>query len=411
LDVDSELRFEVEGKGVKVTVELADGVAEMFGTELVKGKSYVFGAGAKVAIFTWHGASVKVSGKTDVIYVADETPMVQYLNAHGALEERRRQADKKKRQGPVTLVCGPASVGKSTLCRLLANYAVRLDRRPIYVDLDVTYGSISMPGSLGAMLIERPASVEEGFHQQAPLVYHYGHMTPQQNPTLYNLLVTKLAQCVQDRLSANKKSRSSGVIINTHGWIKGEGYTLLQHIAAAFKVDVVIVLDQERLYNELKRDMPKDICSVLYLPKSGGVVERSVSLKGEARDARVREYFYGASGQLFPQAFDVKFSDLKVYKIGAPNLPSSCMPLGMKAEDNHTKLVPVAVNVNLLNHVLAVSFAMSPDEDVLRKNVAGFICITAVDPDRQVVTVLSPQQQPLPPTLLILSDVQFMDSH
>ena len=71
------------------------------------------------------------------------------MNTHAFLEQERKAAERRGRTGPKTLVCGPASVGKSTLCRLLANWAVRLDRRPIYVDLDVTYGSISMPGSIG----------------------------------------------------------------------------------------------------------------------------------------------------------------------------------------------------------------------------------------------------------------------
>ena len=35
------------------------------------------------------------------------------------------------------MICGPSDVGKSTLCRLLLNYAVRMGRRPIYVDLDL----------------------------------------------------------------------------------------------------------------------------------------------------------------------------------------------------------------------------------------------------------------------------------
>lgn len=32
---------------------------------------------------------------------------------------------------------GPTDVGKSTVCRLLLNYAARLGRAPVYVDLDV----------------------------------------------------------------------------------------------------------------------------------------------------------------------------------------------------------------------------------------------------------------------------------
>lgn len=63
---------------------------------------------------------------------------------------------------------------------------------------------------------------------------------------------------------------SSGIIINTCGWVKGKGYQHLTHIALAFEVDVILVLDQERLYNELVRDMPVFV-KVVLLPKSGGV--------------------------------------------------------------------------------------------------------------------------------------------
>lgn len=62
----------------------------------------------------------------------------------------------------------------------------------------------------------------------------------------------------------------SGVIINTCGWVKEDGYRSLTHIAQAFEVDVIVVLDQERLYNELVRDMPPFV-RVVFLPKSGGV--------------------------------------------------------------------------------------------------------------------------------------------
>jgi hypothetical protein len=37
-----------------------------------------------------------------------------------------------------------------------------------------------------------------------------------------------------------------------------------------FAVDVIAVMDQERLYSELKRDMP-DFVKIILLPKSGGV--------------------------------------------------------------------------------------------------------------------------------------------
>lgn len=72
-----------------------------------------------------------------------------YLNAHAALEQLRKKAETDNSRGPVTMIVGPMDVGKSTLCRLLLNYAVRMGRRPIFVDLDVGQGQISVPGTIG----------------------------------------------------------------------------------------------------------------------------------------------------------------------------------------------------------------------------------------------------------------------
>lgn len=323
---------------------------------------------------------MELIGKTDVVYVAKETPMSIYLNCHAAMEKMREQAEqaekdeKESKKGPIVMVVGPNDVGKSTLCRLLLNYAVRMGRRPIYVDLDVEQGHIAIPGTIGALLVERPSNVVDGFSQQAPLVFHFGHKNPNSNAVLYNLLVTRLAEVCSDRLQANKKAKISGIIINTCGWVKAGGYKMLTHAAQAFEVDTILVLDQERLYNELVRDMP-DFVKVVFLPKSGGVVERTQAQRSEAHDQSINEYFYGSRTPLYPHSFDVKWSEAKLFKIGAPALPSSCMPLGMKVEDNLTKLVAVPPGPSLLNHLLSVSFADSPEDDVVQTNVAGFVCV------------------------------------
>jgi len=413
LDSEEELRIEVDcGKTDKVVVELKSGHAEIFGSEMVINTKYQFTTGAKIAVFTYQGCAVQVQGKMEVDpYTSKETPMLMYLNTHAALEQLRQKAEENKNRGPICMLVGPTDVGKSTVCRLLLNYAVRLGRRPVFADLDVGQGSIAVPGSVGAMLIERPSSVEEGFSQNSPLVYHYGHKTPGHNPVLYNQLISRLADVVRERLGANRKAEVSGVVINTCGWIRGEGYNQIKHIAQAFEVDVIIVLDQERVYNDLVRDMPKFV-KVVWQPKSGGVVSRNQEQRAESRDARVKQYFYGSHNNLFPHSFEVSFSEIKdkLFKIGAPELPDSCLPLGMKISDNKTKLVAVNPNPrDLLNHVLAVSFT-SATEDVIITNVAGFVVVTDIKMDEQKLVVLSPQPRPLPDTLLLLSEVQYVDS-
>ncbi|XP_070566649.1 polyribonucleotide 5'-hydroxyl-kinase Clp1-like isoform X2 [Ptychodera flava] len=404
---DSELRFEVENNE-EVEVQLKDGMAEIFGTELTKNNTYKFTSGAKIAIFTWHGCTIRMTGQTEVAYVSKDTPMVTYLNSHAALEQMRQQAEREESRGPRVMIVGPTDVGKSTLCRLLLNYAVRVGRRPTFVDLDVGQGVISIPGTVGALLVERPADVEEGFSLQAPLVCHFGSTSPGANIKLYNLLVSKLAEIFNKRCKANRRAEVSGCIINTCGWVKGGGYQCITHAAQAFEADVIIVLDQERLYNELGRDIPKFVKVVLQ-PKSGGVVERPQAFRRHCRDEKIREYFYGFRNCFYPHSFDLKFADVELYKIGAPEVPNSCLPLGITPEDNQTKLVPMNPSKELLHHIMAISSANSEEDDIVTSTALGFIVITNVDMDKKSFTVLSPAPRPLPSRILVLSDVRFMD--
>ncbi|KXJ28151.1 Protein CLP1-like [Exaiptasia diaphana] len=349
----------------------------------------------------------------NVIYLKrtrPETPMVMYLNLHMALEQMREKADKPDKQdlGPRVMVVGPTDVGKSTLCHLLLNYAVRMGRRPVYIDLDVGQGTIGVPGSMGALLIERPADIEEGFSLQAPLVYCFGHTSPSNNEKLYNKISSTLADVVFQRFEKNKKAMTSGFVINTCGWVTGLGYRILVHAAKELKVNVIVVLDQERLYNDLKKQCSDDV-QIVHLPKSGGVVVRSKETRRNTRDDRVRSYFYGHQGNLYPHSFEVKLADVKIFKIGAPIVPDSCLPLGMEQSDNQTKLVSVVPSHDLKHCVLAVSAAESLEEDLVTTNVVGFLVVNNIDLDRQVMVVLSPAPRPLPRKFLIQTEVRFMD--
>lgn len=409
LEKDTELRLEIPERKGKAELVLLQGQAEVFGTELIKNKKFTFNAGSKVAIFTWHGCTVEVSGPPEWSYVSKETPMVMYLNLHMALEQMRQKAENSESEiGPRVLVVGPTDVGKSTLCQLLLNYAVRMGRRPVFVDLDVGQGYVGIPGSMGALLIERPADIEEGFPLQAPLVYHYGHASPGSNEKLYNKISSTIAEVTKERFEKNKKAHASGCVINTCGWVTGTGYRILVHAAEAFDVNVIVVLDQERVYNDLKKQFANKV-QVVHLPKSGGVVVRSQETRRTGRDDRVRAYFYGRKTNFFPHIFEVKFADIKIFKIGAPAVPDSCLPLGMAPDQNETKLVAVQPGRDLKHCVLALSAAESLEEDLVTTNTIGFVVVNDVDLDRQMMVVLSPAPRPLPRKFFLLSDVKFMD--
>lgn len=47
------------------------------------------------------------------------------------------------------------------------------------------------------------------------------------------------------------QARASGIVINTMGWVEGLGYQLLLHSCKTLKVDVILVVGQERLYSQM----------------------------------------------------------------------------------------------------------------------------------------------------------------
>uniref|UniRef100_A0A914GTW9 Protein CLP1 homolog n=1 Tax=Globodera rostochiensis TaxID=31243 RepID=A0A914GTW9_GLORO len=404
LNEDNELRLEV-GKD-EVILELLEGTAEIFGSQISMHKRYTLPPGFRAAVFTYKGALVEVVGRTDSAYIAQQTPM---LNTHAALDTLRKNAEAQltadrnsTARGPRLLIAGPTDVGKSTLCRILCNYAVREGRTPLYVELDIGQGSVSIPGTIGCLYIEKPADIVDGFDRKAAYVHNFGHISPSANIRLYDLLVKELALAVRKKSKSSLVCDVSGFIVNTCGWVKGDGYACIVNAAEAFEPDVVIVLDHERLYNELQQDLPSFV-KILHLPKSGGVESRSQEIRTAGRRNAMHRYFYGTkSSPFYPHSFELSYDkaadeqELLLAKVGAEQLPASCVPVGMVLEDHRTQVVPVPVGPQLLNHVLALMPPNSAiDQGLLKKPCIGFVVVTA--------------PYPLPTKVALFSEVTFID--
>lgn len=167
LAADEEWRFEVD-YGAQAAVTLKEGLAEIFGTELVRDRRYTF-SGVKLAVFTWHGCSLEVEGAFSHQYIARETPMLGVLKFHEELEQRRSAALAALGRGPRVMVVGSDDCGKSTLCRILANYAARRSHGTTFVDLDVGQQLCGLTGSVSAVAWHAPFDLELGAEYAAPV--------------------------------------------------------------------------------------------------------------------------------------------------------------------------------------------------------------------------------------------------
>ncbi|KAF0429404.1 Clp1-domain-containing protein [Gigaspora margarita] len=366
-----------------------------------------------------------IKGTCSVEYVANETPMTSYLNMHLALEQRREAAKAKGEQGPRVIIVGPEDVGKTSLSKILLAYALRQSRQPIFVDLDVNEGSITMPGTLTATPINQIIDVEEGFGSSAttspslgssmlPIVYYYGYPDPGENVKLYKVLTAKLAQSAKRRIAEEDDSRISGMMIDTSGLIDSTGYEIIQHCVDVFDVNIIIVLGHERLYSDMAR-LYKDRSNinVLKLAKSGGAIDREKVFRRQVQMRKIREYFYGLPKfELSPCSTLINLNDITIYRVGVGSLaPSSALPIGIDRKVSETQLVKVEPDDTIRHSILALTAANSPDEQtLLESNIIGFIYVSEVDTVRQKMTILTPCPGRLPKQYLIMGSYKWMES-
>jgi polyribonucleotide 5'-hydroxyl-kinase len=414
LSTESELRIEV-GKSELLKLTVVRGTAELFGTELLVEKEYTF-HNAKFGLFSWHGAVVTLKGSWTLAYVAKDTPMVGYISTHATIERMRSAAEHKKVAGPRVMVVGPTDVGKSTLSRILVNYALRQGRTMFYVDIDVGQNGIAPPGSVAACVMEEPVGPEvlPCMDASSPLLYFYGHPSPSTAPELYMKYVENLAAAMDKRAEQDPSLHASGSVINTCGWVTEGGYELLVRAAGALKADMLIVLGDDRLCAKLAQDskITANNMQVVKLGKSGGVVNRDAPLRRSARQRAVQRYFYGQDKRLKPHQMVVPFHSIIVYRIGGNQMaPSSTLPLGADRLIDPNQPNVVTIGASMQSALLAVTYASEPHElTSMKGNVAGFVFVQSVDSKAKTITLLCPSRAELPCAYLLLGSVKWSES-
>ncbi|KAI9842178.1 MAG: Cleavage polyadenylation factor subunit clp1 [Thelocarpon superellum] len=422
----AEWRFEVAFTN-KVEVKVLSGSAELFGTELAPTQPYTF-TGTKAAIYTWHGCCLEVTGECQVEYVAEETPMVSYVNTHFALERARQESVAHHREGPRVMVVGPDNAGKTSLVKILTGYAVKAARQPLVINLDSREGLMSLPGSLTATVFSTLVDVEEGWGSsptsgpspvpvKLPLVYYYGLPSPEDNSKMFKSITTRIAVSATSRLADDPATKVAGCLIDTPGVIsqgKG-GYDIIQHLVSEFSVNVLLVLGSERLYSDMLRRFggtktsTDESITVLKLSKSGGCVDRDEAYMKQARQAQVREYFFGdAKRTLSPHTQQVDFSQVHILKIREANaLHASLLPGGHDDEEEEEKgedgpgariFEELAPSPILQNGIMALMRAELHDShaSIRDASVLGFVYVADVDDQRKKLRLLAPVAGRLP---------------
>ena len=173
LEAEQELRVETARDGTRASNSWRGrGGGGIFGAEIAKHQSVACGKGRKLAVFTYHGATVEVIGEVEIAYVAGETPMVSSPTRTRCFTSRdspaASNAEDEQREGPRVMCVGPTDVGKARCARFCV-ITPRAWGRRLYVDLDLGQGAVTgVPGMICAAPIDAQIDVEEGIPLEMP---------------------------------------------------------------------------------------------------------------------------------------------------------------------------------------------------------------------------------------------------
>lgn len=386
--------------------------------------------------------------------------MNAYANVHLALEKMRVRALSAQRGSPLppsadqeadpepprVLVLGPENSGKTTVCKILANYAVRAGQgwTPMFVNTDPSEGGWTVPGTISAVPITAPlgtaspanplgsaatsAPTTLSSNALLPLVYWYGHPEIRRNPLLMDRLIRNLGENVMERLDEDAERRVSGIIVDTPSSFASSPssasttpdhrQTLIRACVDAFRINVILVVGHEKLNVEMQRTYGHRM-TVVKIPKSGGAVELDVQYRQRVHAQQLHTYFYGQviapprglsastigdadfDGRLAPSSSVVPFGELTFLRIGEKSMaPSSALPIGATRTVNEMQpiaLDPASPGSGMLNAIVALlTLPTHPeemeryDEEVLDLPVLGFLAVTNIDTHNRRLTILSP---------------------
>jgi len=213
--------------------------------------------------------------------------------------------------------------------------------------------------------------------------------------------------------AAQRRTRASGVLVHFPSTQAGGTVELLAHAVAAFRIDVVVVVDNERLEAQLRQNALFEAVSVATVPKSSGVVSVG-SLDSADRAARaarrIKEYFYGAKGDFAPQQMSIKAGLMQIFSTTPPRvLDDTLMPEGLAGPGNASEqlVVPADITGAHTQAIFAISAATTTAE-VAESHVFGFLCVKNVEDG--IVSCLAPTDEARPGNMrFVVGSIAWMD--
>ncbi|KAK8806126.1 hypothetical protein JH06_1371 [Blastocystis sp. subtype 4] len=397
-----ELRVECS-KNDPIKITLNHGGIEINGCQIRDKQTIV---NRNFALFAWFDSEVTLEGRCKGAYVSNESLTPLYLDIHKQLQtERNNVHPYNSRTAPRVLILSNPNHGKYTLAQTLLSYAVRFNESPVYLDLDIASGNITVPGCMSAVVVNKESILTPRVQKflPSPRVEFYGFQSCMDNPELFKRCLHSIAADVETRMKNDEKAFHGGLIVNGGSWYKEDGSRpLLDEVIELLKIDLILVIHDDFIYNVLRDSYPS-LC-VKQLPLSKGVVTPMGADDLENR-LSIDNYFYGyiaTDGELAVASQLVRSLDeVKVVMYNDRVSVSHRDTFAPKAAEEEVMMKVSEVGAEELYHqILAVTDAKEV-KDLPTSSILGFVFVSSVNVNDRVIRLVTPLGGDLPGNILL----------
>lgn len=332
-----------EGRAASISVQNStatnDPRVDCMGAPMIPGVNYRLLAGESFSIYSWTSAVIDIQGSSSLLKNVFRNPVKSLVRPiveyHCLLHQIRADADKKGDIGPVVLLCGNNSSGKSCIARSLCSYAARSGWKPLLVDLDNSVSQmIGVPGSIGAAVVEYPIVMDEIISQSlVTFSYFTGflecqrttHSGSSMSPTYVNY-TTLLLDLVKDRLYSHIGTTigSSGAIIVLPELVGMSGVNFAIDIAEKYMGTNILCCNDDflfhKLYSRFCEDIPIEQVQTKVDKISSTYVAPAVIPHEIILPKLFKDFFYGnGPTNLLPQRWARGLDKVKVFQLKDDN--------------------------------------------------------------------------------------------
>ncbi len=277
----SEVRLE-PGKTLLLdgpaSARVVSGRVSIFGAELGPGRRVVVRKGRRLPVEALELAELEV-----MLGQGGASSLVEGSPIPASWREAAEQAVSLAPPAKV-MVLGAVDVGKTSFCTYLANTALRAGCSVGIVDADVGQSDIGPPCTIGFARITKP--IRDLSEVKAEQVFFLGDKTP-------SYMVERAIEGVKAMVEAGERAGVELLIVNTDGWVSGQGAAEYKRaLAEAVKPALIVALRRSQELEHILRVL--EGWEVRVLEASPFVKERDRAVRRELRAQGYRRYLEGA---------------------------------------------------------------------------------------------------------------------